>query len=264
MENNLFNRLKNFFGSSTTEETLITHEFTHEDFITLLKPFNINQNKKRLGPNEDGGYVVSEFLLENCSALFTYGVGHDTRYEEEFVRTYNKPAYLFDHTLGWPGEFERDGMKFIPEGLGSAENCKDVFEHCERFNITEPIFLKVDVEGAEWQYFREVDVKKMKDLVMGFVMEIHWLDSLDHRKYLAEIFNRLGPYFVLNHVHANSWGYNFEHNGMTIPSIMELSFVNRKYVTKVEVDNSDYPVEGLDHSNNPNVPDVKLDFLKSV
>jgi hypothetical protein len=264
MENNLFNRLRNIFSSNPTEENLITLNYTHEDFITLLKPFDIGQNKKRLGPNEDGGYVLSEFLYENCSALFTYGVGHDTRFEEEFVRTYNKPAYLFDHTLGWTDEFERDGMKFIPEGLGSAENCKDIFEHIQKFNVTEPIFLKVDVEGAEWQYFREVDVKKMKDMVMGFVVEIHWLDSLAHREYLADIFNRLGAYFVLNHVHANSWGYNWEHNGMSIPSILELSFVNRKYITKAEIDNSNYPVAGLDHSNNPNVPDVQLDFLKSV
>ena len=86
---------------------------------------------------------------------------------------------------------------------------------------------------------------------MGFVVEIHWLDSLAHREYLADIFNRLGAYFVLNHVHANSWGYNWEHNGMPIPSILELSFVNRKYITKAEIDNSNYPVAGLDHSNNP-------------
>lgn len=272
MKNNLFDKLKDFFSVSKIEETptttnnepLITLNHTHEDFITLLKPFDIGHNKKRLGPNEDGGYVLSEFLYDNCSALFTYGVGHDTRFEEEFVRTYNKPAYLFDHTLGWPNEFERNGMKFIPEGLGNSENCKDVFEHMEKFNVTEPIFLKVDIEGAEWQYFREIDVKKMKDLIMGFVVEIHWLDSQTNREYLAEIFNRIGPYFVLNHTHANSWGYNFEYNGMTIPSVLELSFVNKKYINKMEIDNSNYPIDGLDYSNNPNIPDVKLDFLKHV
>ena len=58
----------------------------NQNFLSLLKPQNVFQNKLRLGPQEDGGYVSSEFVLDNCSALFTYGVGHDTRYEEDFVK----------------------------------------------------------------------------------------------------------------------------------------------------------------------------------
>jgi len=266
MASNFFTKLVNLVSPSSTSSTEepITYNYTEEDFIKVLKPYNIFQKKKRIGPNEDGGYVCSEFVLENCSALMTYGVGHDIRYEEEFVRLYNKPAYLFDHTLGWKEEFERNGLKFIPEGLGSAENCKDFYEHYQKYGLTENILLKIDVEGAEWEFFKTVNVENLKNTVMGIVLEIHWIDSLENKKSLAEMFNRISPYFVLEHTHANSWGYNFEHNGMTIPSVLELSFVNKKFVQKMEIDTADYPIEGLDYSNNPNIEDVKLDFLKSV
>jgi hypothetical protein len=266
MENSFFSKLANLvsFSSSTKVEEPVTYNYTEEDFIKVLKPYNIFQKKKRIGPNEDGGYVCSEYVLENCSALMTYGVGHDTRYEEEFVRTYNKPAYLFDHTLGWKEEFERNGMKFVPEGLGSAENCKDFYEHYQRYGLSGDILLKIDVEGAEWDFFRNVDINNLKNSVMGIVLEIHWIDSMEIRKNLADMFNKISPYFILEHTHANSWGYNFEYNGMTIPSVLELSFVNRKFVEKSEIDTADYPIIGLDYSNNPNIEDVKLDFLKSV
>jgi hypothetical protein len=76
--------------------------------------------------------------------------------------------------------------------------------------------------------------------------------------------NKLSPYFVLNHVHSNVWGGQWEHEGLTVPKVLELSFVNRKYVQNSEPDTQDYPIQGLDFSNNPNVEDFKLEFLKHV
>lgn len=266
MANNFFSKLVNLLSpsSSNNNEEIITYNYTEDDFLRVLKPFNIYQNKKRIGPNEDGGYVCSEFVLNNCSSLMTYGVGHDIRYEEEFVRTYKKPTYLFDHTLGWEEKFERDGLVFIPEGLGSAENCKDFYEHYKKYNLFGDVLLKIDVEGAEWDFFKNVDINNLKDNVMGIILEIHWIDSMEIRKNLTDMFNKISPYFILEHTHANSWGYNFEYNGMTIPSVLELSFVNRRFVQDYEMDTQEYPIIGLDYSNNPNIEDVKLDFLKYV
>jgi hypothetical protein len=235
----------------------------NQNFLSLLKPQNVFQNKLRLGPQEDGGYVSSEFVLDNCSALFTYGVGHDTRYEEDFVKKYNKPVYLFDHTLGH-ASWERDLMKFTPEGLGTTENCAHVYEHCQRFNITEPILLKVDVEGYEYEYFDIADIQKISDLAMGLLLEVHWIDGTTQREGFINIMNKLSPYFVLNHVHSNVWGGQWEYEGLTVPKVLELSFVNKKYVQNSEPDTQDYPIQGLDFSNNPNVEDFKLEFLKHV
>ena len=50
--------------------------------IKLFKPYLISSDKIRLGPDEDGGYTASTISLESSVALYTYGVGHDVRYEE--------------------------------------------------------------------------------------------------------------------------------------------------------------------------------------
>ena len=45
---------------------------------------------------------------------------------------------------------------------------------------------------------------------------------------------------------------------------MELSFVNRKYVSEINEDNRQYPIDGLDWSNKRDYPDLKLNFLNEI
>lgn len=233
-----------------------------KDIIEVLRPYNTFYSKKRLGPNEDGGYVVPEYVLENCSALFTYGVGHDNRYEEEFSSKYDKPAYLFDHTIGYE-PWEKNKIKFFSEGLGiNKESCKEWYEHYEQFNIEGEILLKIDIEDKEYEYISETDISKMGEKVMGLLLEIHWIDNEKNRKDAVKILDKLNEHFVLCHIHGNNWGDLWEYEGYQIPKVLELTFINRKYTPKIKLDDQDYPIQGLDIPNNPNKEDYKLDFLK--
>lgn len=229
--------------------------------LSLLKPQNIFTNKVRLGPKEDGGYVMPEIVLQNCSALLTYGVGNDIRYEEEFSNTYKKPVYLFDHTLGNPG-WKKDDLTFFPTGLGFGENCKEWYQDYEDLNINGDIFLKIDVEGYEYEYFTKTDILKLRDKVVGLILEIHWIDNEKNRNDCVEILQKLKVDFLLCHVHGNNWGDLWEFEGHSVPKVLELSFINKKYVEKYESDTQDYPILGLDIPNCPHREDYKLDFLK--
>jgi hypothetical protein len=129
--------------------------------LDLLKPKNVHHKKIRLGPLEDGGYVMPEIILNQCSALFTYGVGFNWGYESEFAAKYNnKPVYMFDHTIGQE-KWSKDNIHFYNEGLGFGEKCRDVIEHYNELNIEGDIFLKIDIEGAEYDYFLETDIEKI-------------------------------------------------------------------------------------------------------
>lgn len=232
-----------------------------KDIIEVLRPYNTFYTKKRLGPKEDGGYVTPEYILENCSAIFTYGVGNDTRYEEEFSLIYDKPAYLFDHTIDREA-WENGKIKFIPEGLGKdKKSCKEWYEHYKEFNLSDEIILKIDVEGAEYDYINNTDISLMSDKVIGILLEIHWIDNEENRKNAIKILTKLNEYFVLCHVHGNNWGELWEYEGYKIPKVLELSFINKKYVPKFKLDTQKYPIEGLDIPNNPNKEDYELNFL---
>lgn len=235
-----------------------------KDFFKYLKPKDLKQNKIRLGPDEDGGYVCSEFLFDTCTTLFNYGVGNETRYEYDFVKKYNKPAYLFDHTIGREsGSWGKD-INFINEGLGFAQdNVSHFYEHYEKLGIEGEILLKVDVEGYEYDYFTNIDETKF-DLVCGLMLEVHWLNDSNNRKRFVEIMNVIDRHFVLNHIHGNVWGGVWEYDGVEIPNVLEMSFVNRRHIKEIHEDNNNYPIDGLDFSNKKNYPDLQLNFLNKI
>jgi len=248
------------------------------EFIKLLKPQNVFLTKKRLGPNEDGGYTMPEFVYENCSALFTYGVGSDARFELEFAKTYPKPIYLFDHevyapVLGYEEHqknqlinmtnfYKENGCTFIPSGLGFGKNCHDFYQDYQELGISGHVFLKIDIEGGEYDYFIQTDIDNFENSVMAISLEVHWIyDPVLHAK-LIQILNKIRKHFILCHLHGNRWGEIWEFEGYEIPGTMELSFINKKFVQQYEPDEQDYPIEGLDVSNRPGYPDYKLTFLK--
>jgi hypothetical protein len=249
------------------------------EFIKLLKPQNIFANKRRLGPNEDGGYVLPEFVFKDSVALFTYGVGHDSRFEEEYSTTYKKPSYLFDHTIRtvepWRLKEQKEEWKrteeywlskdcyYFQHGLGFQDNCKDFYDDYKMLDTKGYVILKIDIECGEYEYFLKTDVSKMESTVMAISLEVHWINDETNNENLVKILKKINEYFVLCHVHGNSWGEYWEFDGQTLPVTLELSFVNRKFVDKYEPDNQKYPIVGLDVSNNPSKPDCNLDFLNT-
>ncbi len=249
----------------------------NKEIFRLLKPQNIFLNKKRVGPLEDGGYVMPEFVLDNCSALFTYGVGNDSRYEVEFAQTYKKPVYLFDHLIFAPIEgyeehqknkqiemlryWSENGCTFINNGLGFEPNCKDFYENYKELNINDHVFLKIDIEGGEYDYFLNTDINNFENTVMGMSLEVHWINSPQYNEKLYNILKKISKYFILCHVHGNNWGNTFEFEGYMIPETLELSFINKKFVEMHVPDDQEYPIAGLDVPNNPSKPDYSLDFL---
>lgn len=232
------------------------------NLISLLQPQNIHQPKKRVGPLEDGGYVMPVSVLEKCTALFTYGVGGETRYEQEFSETYQKPVFMFDHTVGVPHLSTIDpNVKFVSEGLGFQERCKDFLVHYRELGITGDVFLKIDIEGGEFDYFLSADLDEIAKVTTGINLEIHWIDNGENREKLILILQRLQKDYVLCHIHANNWATVFPLEGKMIPIVMELSFINKRLVTEFEPDCATYPIKGLDWPNRANSPDLEMTFL---
>lgn len=233
--------------------------------IKLFKPYDICDEKIRLGPNEDGGYVTSAVTLEQSVALFTYGVGHDIRYEEAYRDRYDKPVYLYDHTIGRSTGWDIGrSLNFYNEGLGYKENCEDFINHYEKLEIKGKVLLKVDIEGDEYDYFERVDVNKLRKITTGILVEMHWLYDSNYQKKAESVLHKLYDYYTLTHVHGNSWGITWNYEGHEIPETLELSLVNNDIITHKQFDTRDYPIEGLDVSNRPNHPDIELKFLKYV
>ena len=288
--------------------------------LNYFKPYKIDSPKVRLGNKSDGGYVVSEIVLNKCTTLFTYGYGGDKSYEDDFIARYDKPNYIFDHT-GHQEKWSQGEQYFFPEGLGSSLSnkdkevslfnelyirkdlldkafndlnedqsvtkvkkykksldvlyesvknlsdllsVKDVREHYNNLGIQGDIFLKIDTEGAEFDYFLNADIDDLSTFVCGIVVEVHWLDQPQNQTKFVDMMEKINKHFILTHVHGNNWGGAFEYKEHTVPRVPEFSFVNRKYITEAVPDTQDYPIVDLDYPNNTNLAECNLDFLKTL
>jgi len=249
----------------------------------LLKPQDIGQKKIRIGPSVggphnhcDGGYVSSEQMVTKSSCLFTYGVGGETRYEQDYATRFKKPVYMFDPFVDYPAKQELD-INFWKVGLGlnhapvNGIPSKDFLEHYKELNIQRDVLLKIDIEGGEYDYFLNADIGEIARRTTGIILEVHQFESEEFREKAARFIERLREYYVLIHVHANNWGSTFDYIdrskpgskfiGYVIPRVMELTFVNKRQVHKIVPDTQKYPIDGLDLPNNANIPDCDLDFL---
>ena len=235
--------------------------------LECLKVYDINSPKIRLGVQRDGGYVIPELVLEKCTALFTYGVGGDTSYEAEFEHNYSKPIFMFDHTIGQEN-WQKGLQSFFNEGLG-YQGCddprlKDVKEHYDSLGVEGQIFLKIDTEGAEYEYFLNADINMLASFVVGMVIEVHWLEQEPNQVKFKTFMDKINKYFLVTHVHGNNWGGEFDYNGQSVPRVVEISFVNKNNITEFVSDSASYPLEGIDFPNNPDQPDCNLDFLGTL
>lgn len=229
--------------------------------LDLLKPKNINDPKVRLGNWSDGGYVVSDKALQTCTALFTYGVGHNITYEEDFIQKYNKPVYMFDHTMKM-ADFSDGLLNYFDEGLGFENRCGDIINHYERLNIQGDIFIKIDVEGAEYDYLWKADLRKLATIASGICIEFHKLSNPQTRNLCSNLLEIFEKYFTLVHVHGNNFGSLFSHKGYYVPDVLELSYINNKLVGSAHLDNTKYPTD-LDAPNNMSKPDYILKFINN-
>jgi len=228
---------------------------------TLLKPSNINLTKRRIGnknPEEkeyDGGYIVTDYELEKSTALYTYGVGEDITADKEFYDLTNKPCYLYDHTIDG-SVVSNTPLNFKREGLGFTPQCNDFLKHYKDNNTEGEVILKIDVEGAEYDYLNKVNFEELEGKVVSLLIEFHDLQNPNLHEAFKNIMNKINKYFVLHHIHANNYG-TISNN---IPSVPEMSFINKRHIEKISEENIKYPITGLDYPNTYQYDDICLDF----
>lgn len=164
----------------------------------------------------------------------------------------------------------KQNIFFINEGLSFKKRAKfDTFNnHLERYNLSgEQILLKIDIEGDEFEIFEDPGTYQHLSNVNQLIIEFHDLRNQFSRfKYVIE---NLKIAYDIIHIHGNNWGGEFcftdPANGenMTVPNVLEVTFVKRGKVIPADIvnENVPFPIEGLDYPNNPECSDLLLRFI---
>jgi hypothetical protein len=243
---------------------------TINNFIIYQSPFP----KIRVGRRHDGGYIIADILGEQPYDFFiSGGISCDISYEVDFLNRHN---YLQSHNLLYDGsvpglppmsqyinphtELENLinhsylSMNFRKTFMNNRmnEEYKNVFRTCEN------IFIKMDIEGGEYELFHPSSMTDEElNRISQITIEFHWTH---HRAERMHIFERFLKNHTMIHFHANNCGKMEEYQGVPFPEVFECTFLHNKYFTSPRVRSYEGVPTVLDDPNN----NTKKDYLFSA
>lgn len=242
----------------------IFYNSTECKYLKLLEKLVIYHTKDfqkiRVGHNHDGGYIVLDCLFK-IKKLYSYGIGDDIDFELEFYKLHKCPVYLYDHTVDCPAFYNND---FHPKKEGVSDKKEEHMNTIQNHIIengdisNNNLFLKMDVEGAEWLVFYSIN-ENILNLFQQIVIEIHWLQQIENLNIIDHVLQKFNKYFYLIHAHANNYAPVLIINKLKIPYVLELTYIRKDLVNDISLSKQNFPTV-LDTPNNPNAPEIILDF----
>jgi hypothetical protein len=226
--------------------------------LHLLEVRNFDK-KTRIGIIRDGGYVVG-LLDGSYDCYISAGVSNEESFSRDFIDMYSmneSNCFAFDGTItAYPHEYTND-IAFIHKNIGSVndDSTSNLTYYTKKYKN---IFLKMDIEGAEYPWILSLD-KEDLDSFKQIVIELHGItDNGWHSSYAEKVtcLQKLSTTHYLIHAHGN----NHAPVVNSIPDVIELTYVNKRYFSSIPPLNTrPLPQPALDFPNSSENPvDISL------
>ena len=252
-----------------------------------LKDFQPYQfdNLVRMGPKNDGGYIVPENYKSKL--LISFGLGNNWHFEKSMIKNGQISKYvIFDHTVDLNLLF-----KSIFSSLKSKQNIyiivfkfKVFLLYFKDFSIlknlhikkkivarkydfqstdlrdvmktfaegSKDIFLKCDIDNGEYDIID--DIISFNQKIEVLVIEFH--DIIERKKEFKTCLEKLKKYYFLIHSHANNYSFT---DDLGIPNVCEFTFVKRSSY-KLSKKVKKLPILELDAPCSPLRPEIQMIF----
>lgn len=224
----LFHQLhkkKRFPGLMTDKKAVLS-------LIRSLKPFYTDKELIRLGPEQDGGYLLPNDL-EGIQLLISPGVDQESHFELECAER-GMEVHLMDASVNGPS-VAHPGFHFHPVFMGIGAN-EWSLEYLIQSQNLEKIpgdwMLQMDIEGAEWETLIQVP-QEMLNRFRILVIEFHDMDNLFNLPFfqiVKKVFDKLLSSHQVVHIHPNNFSQPSDVLGITIPKYMEFTFLRKDRV----------------------------------
>ena len=231
------------FVSTTTDRTRLSA------FLKQIYPVGTNHALIRMGGEKDGGYLVPDDI-DGVSACFSPGVNTVADFELELTKRGIK-CYLADASVEAPPvanplfDFEKKFLGSRTENhfitLGDWVDSKSPGDG--------DLILQMDIEGAEYGVLHATSdalLKRFRIIIIEFHDLDHLYDSFSF-EFLRLTFERLMESFEVVHVHPNNCEHPVRVGDITVPPVMEVTFLRKDRVTS-KTQRSDFP-HPLDRAN---------------
>lgn len=219
---------------------------------SLLHPLeSLKLDLKLYGLRHDGSYVLASKILDNTSAVYSYGIGTNVKFDTDLANNFSFPIFQYDHTIE-NTPVKNPNFIFKKEALSSHNLVKHLQENGH--DDKNDLLLKIDTEGAEYELFENTDLNVFKKFNQ-IVIEVHYIKDCDER--CVKLINALLLSHKLVHIHANNYSSLID----GLPGTLELTLVRDDLIPNdATLSTKPAPTEGLDTPNNSNKSDYVLDW----
>jgi hypothetical protein len=220
----------------------------------ILTPYEIGHTKIRIGPNEDGGYVISRNCLEKTDFVYSLGIGENCGFDVDLA---NKGYKVFQYESEYEVPFVNHENFVYKKMSVSGDNFAT--EVISNGHQDKNLMLSMDIEGGEY----ELILKTPSQILNNFNQIVFEIHDVLYNPDLENTLKKISENFILIHIHANNnclnegaYGYGIEDE---VPNILELTYVNRKFVSKEPtISRARCPHPKLDFKNHSYFPEVSM------
>ena len=137
-------------------------------------------------------------------------------------------------------------INFTKKNISAIEsetttNLKEIL----RDNANKNILLKMDIEGCENEWFKSLESHLLNNIAQ-IAIEIHWINN---DNFDWSIFDIINENFYLIHIHGNNFSKLTTIENVEIPSVIECTYLNKRFFTNTPpLNTQDFPT-ALDCSN---------------
>ena len=229
----------------------------------ILSTYKIPNKLIRLGPKEDGGYIIADGF--EYDLFISCGIANDIRFEEDFLDNNKIKSYAFDGTIvSFP--VHKNNIEWIPKNIGFAntEKTTNLKEYIRNYSN---IFLKMDIEGSEFNWIDSMSKEELQQFNQ-IIIEFHWPFDI----YRMNMLKKLNDTHYIIHIHGNNYcdrdvnkhistGRTYDGTiklkEIRLPEVFEVTYINKNLINKslVEMKEIKFPTV-LDYPNNKNAKDI--------
>ncbi len=234
--------------------------------LEYLKIYNYG-NKVRLGNLNDGGYVITH-LLGGYDCYISAGVSDEESFSRDFINLYKMNiynSYAFDGTISEYPRRYTDKINFVRKNISPflTQNTANLSNLISMYNN---IFLKMDIEGSEYPWILSLSreqLTKFKQITIEFhgINDDSWGTNFNDK---VTCFKKLSETHYPIHIHGNNYSGTTMVNGLPIPDVVEITYINKIFVNKQLLPNKMPLPCKIDRPNCSSKPDFNLCFKPFV
>ena len=243
------------------------NENYYRELKNLIKIRRVNKHSFiRIGKPNDGGYIMLDNFQKGGGIAYSFGIANDVSWDYDMVQR-GYEIFMYDMTIN-ALPFQHPNFHFFKQGIGGSKNEVEALDTLENFiernthQNNQHMILKMDVEGAEWDFLTSVSSNTLNQFDQ-IVFEFHNITQPKNSAQMEktiEAFKKLNKTHTPVHIHGNNHSSFLNIGGIGIfPNVPEITYVKNENYEFEDDDEIFLPIP-LDQPNHWKLKDIPLGY----